>query len=83
MLYFFTTNSSNTMPSSQSDNAIMTIGEVANYLKVTGRTIYRLAGGKKIPAFKVGGSWRFSKSDIDEWIQQQTAQETIRGDEKK
>lgn len=34
---------------------ILTIKEVADYLKVTERTIYRLAGAKKIPAFKVGG----------------------------
>lgn len=50
----------------------MTIGEVADYLKVTVRTIYRLAAAKKIPAFKVGGSWRFSRADIDRWIQQQS-----------
>ena len=50
----------------------MTIGEVADYLKVTERTIYRLAAAKKIPAFKVGGSWRFSKADIDVWIKQQS-----------
>jgi excisionase family DNA binding protein len=55
------------------DNAIMTIGEVADYLKVTERTIYRLAGAKQIPAFKVGGSWRFSKVDIDEWIKRQSS----------
>jgi excisionase family DNA binding protein len=48
----------------------MTIGEVADYLKVTERTIYRLAGAKQIPAFKVGGSWRFSKADIDGWIRE-------------
>lgn len=50
----------------------MTIGEVAGYLKVTERTIYRLAAAKKIPAFKVGGSWRFSLADIDVWIKQQS-----------
>jgi excisionase family DNA binding protein len=60
------------MPSSPADNAIMTIGEVADYLKVTERTIYRLAGAKQIPAFKVGGSWRFSKVDIDGWIKRQS-----------
>ena len=60
------------MPSSPADNAIMTIGEVADYLKVTERTIYRLAGAKKIPSFKVGGSWRFSKADIDIWISRQS-----------
>ena len=62
----------NTMPSSITENAIMTIGEVADYLKVTERTIYRLAGAKQIPAFKVGGSWRFSKVDIEQWIRDQS-----------
>ena len=52
--------------------AILTIKEVADYLKVTERTIYRLAAGKQIPAFKVGGSWRFSRADIDIWIKQQS-----------
>ena len=50
---------------------ILTIREVAGYLKVTERTIYRLAAAKQIPAFKVGGSWRFSRADIDNWIKQQ------------
>ena len=72
MLVFSTTNPAKTMPSSPADNAIMTIGEVADYLKVTERTIYRLAGAKQIPAFKVGGSWRFSKADIDGWIKRQS-----------
>ena len=72
MLAFPTTHLAKTMPSSPADNAIMTIGEVADYLKVTERTIYRLAGAKQIPAFKVGGSWRFSKVDIDGWIKKQS-----------
>jgi excisionase family DNA binding protein len=58
------------------------IKDVAEYLKVTERTIYRLAAAKKIPAFKVGGSWRFSKMDIDSWIRRQTAMESgIEGSE--
>lgn len=73
MLAFPTTHLAKTMPSSPADNAIMTIGEVADYLKVTERTIYRLAGAKQIPAFKVGGSWRFSKADIDGWIKSQSS----------
>jgi excisionase family DNA binding protein len=72
MLVFSTIQPAQTMPSSPADNAIMTIGEVADYLKVTERTIYRLAGAKQIPAFKVGGSWRFSKVDIDGWIKKQS-----------
>jgi excisionase family DNA binding protein len=51
---------------------ILMIKDVAEYLKVTERTIYRLAAAKKIPAFKVGGSWRFSRADIDKWIAAQT-----------
>ena len=51
-----------------SENGIQTIKEVAEYLKVTERTIYRLAAAKKIPAFKVGGTWRFRTVDIDGWI---------------
>ncbi len=50
---------------------ILTITEVAEYLKVAERTLYRLAAAKKIPAFKVGGTWRFSRLDIDKWIRQQ------------
>lgn len=54
------------------NDAILTLKEVAEYLKVTEKTIYRLAGAKKIPAFKVGGTWRFSQMDIDNWIKQQS-----------
>jgi excisionase family DNA binding protein len=75
MLVFFTIQLVKTMPTSAAENAILTIGEVADYLKVTERTIYRLAGAKQIPAFKVGGSWRFSKFDIDAWIKKQSEQE--------
>jgi excisionase family DNA binding protein len=77
MLAFSTTHMVKIMPSSRAENAIMTIREVADYLKVTERTIYRLAGAKQIPAFKVGGSWRFSEPDIDAWIKSQScARET-------
>ncbi|HHH31785.1 MAG TPA: DNA-binding protein [Polyangiaceae bacterium] len=50
---------------------ILTIKEVAEYLKVTERTLYRLAQEGKIPAFKVGASWRFKRADIDAWIEAQ------------
>lgn len=51
---------------------ILTLDEVAVYLKAGKRTIYRLAAAKQIPAFKVGATWRFSRSDIDVWIKQQS-----------
>ena len=57
---------------------IFTLDDVATYLKVGKRTVYRLAAAKKIPAFKVGGSWRFSRADIDTWIKQQsTANQSV------
>ena len=54
------------------EREILTLSEVAEYLKVAERTIYRLAGARKLPAFKVGGAWRFSRAEIDEWIKRQT-----------
>lgn len=60
------------MTSSADEGEILTLRQVAEFLKVTDRTIYRLAAAKKIPAFKVGGTWRFSKAEITEWIQQQS-----------
>lgn len=53
---------------------ILTIKEVAKFLKVNERTVYRLAAAKKIPAFKVGNAWRFKKIEIDAWIAEQSSQ---------
>ena len=63
----------NVMDINSDSSGILTIREVSDYLKVTERTIYRLAAGKQIPAFKVGGSWRFSRSEIDQWIKSQSS----------
>ena len=51
-----------------SDIEILTLDEVAVYLKAGKRTVYRLAAEGKLPAFKLGGTWRFRRSDLDEWI---------------
>ena len=51
---------------------VLTLKDVADYLKVTDRTIYRMVADRKIPAFKVGGSWRFRLVEIDKWIKSQT-----------
>ncbi|MBR8842323.1 helix-turn-helix domain-containing protein [Pseudoalteromonas sp. JC3] len=50
---------------------ILTIKEVAKYLKLTEKTAYRLAAERKLPGFKVGGAWRFKMSDINAWIEKQ------------
>ena len=52
-------------------NDIITIKDVADYLKLNEKTAYRLASENKIPGFKVGGAWRFRLRDIDAWIEQQ------------
>jgi PTS system nitrogen regulatory IIA component len=49
---------------------IMTLEEVASYLKLKPQTIYTWAQEKKIPAAKLGKEWRFKKSIIDEWYLQ-------------
>lgn len=49
---------------------ILTLKEVAEYLKLAEKTAYRLAAEGKLPGFKVGGSWRFKKVDIDQWIEE-------------
>jgi len=50
---------------------ILTIKELSQYLKLAEKTAYRLVSDGKIPGFKVGGSWRFRKSEIDFWIKEQ------------
>ncbi len=47
---------------------IMTLEEVAAYLRLKPQTIYTWAQEKKIPAAKLGKEWRFKKSIIDEWF---------------
>lgn len=50
---------------------ILTLKEVADYLKLTEKTAYRLAAEGKLPGFKVGGSWRFKREDVEKWIEEQ------------
>jgi excisionase family DNA binding protein len=46
------------------DSEILTLEEVAAYLKAGKRTVYRLAQKGEIPAFKLGGTWRFRRSEL-------------------
>jgi len=50
---------------------ILTLKEVAVYLKLAEKTAYRLTAEGKLPGFKVGGSWRFKRSEIETWIERQ------------
>lgn len=51
------------------NDEIMTLKEVAEYLKLAEKTAYRLAAEGKLPGFKAGGSWRFKAADIERWIE--------------
>jgi len=62
--------SSNVLVEKAMTDEILTLKEVAEYLKLAEKTAYRLAAEGKLPGFKVGGSWRFKQSDIEKWIEQ-------------
>lgn len=47
---------------------VLTIEELAEYLKVSKSTLYKLAQGGKVPAQKVGRHWRFHRETIDRWL---------------
>ena len=55
---------------------IMTIKEVAAFLKIKEKTAYRLVADGKIPGFKVGGSWRFRRGEIESWIDNQSKKQS-------
>lgn len=46
---------------------VLTLEEVATYLRVHPSTIYRLLKKKELPAFKIGSDWRFNLESIDRW----------------
>jgi len=50
---------------------ILTLADVARLLKVADKTVYTMAQNAQIPAFKVRGQWRFKRTDLDRWIEQQ------------
>ncbi len=64
---------------------ILTIEEVAAYLKAGRRTVYRLAANGQIPAFKLGGVWRFRRAELERWIAARigTQEERPKPDEEK
>lgn len=54
---------------SKSDaRTIMTVRDVAHYLRLSQAKVYRLAQAGQIPATRIGKSWRFRKDMIDDWF---------------
>ena len=49
-------------------DALMTVSEVSEFLRLADSTVYRLANNGQLPARKVGGVWRFSRAALLNWI---------------
>jgi excisionase family DNA binding protein len=54
----------------ESSDNILTIDALAEYLKISRSTLYKLVQDGKLPGQKVGKRWRFHKDAIDEWLKQ-------------
>lgn len=61
-----------TKPTETVTSGILTVEDVAVYLKITQRSVYGLLAKNVLPAFKVGGSWRFKREALDDWIARNT-----------
>ena len=51
-------------------SSVLTVRELADYLRVNPSTIYRLIRARQLPAFKVGYDWRFNVEEIERWRQE-------------
>ena len=59
------------------EDTILTIEEVANYLRVSDRTVYDWAQRGEIPAGKIGTVWRFKKSEVEKWVNERLSPSAI------
>jgi excisionase family DNA binding protein len=51
---------------------IMTVHEVADYLRVSDAKVYRLVKERRIPVVRIGKTWRFRKDLLDDWIRKES-----------
>jgi len=64
-----------------SQDEVLTLQEVAGFLKIAERTAYMMVQRGDLPGFKVGGQWRFKRKDIDAWMEaQKRVERRERGD---
>lgn len=59
------------------NNEILTLNELAEYLRVKPITIYKHAKQGKLPGFKVGERWRFRMKEIEHWIESKNILEQV------
>ncbi len=53
------------------EKTFFTVQELAKYLRMKPVTIYKHASHGKLPGFKIGATWRFKKTSVDKWIEEQ------------
>ncbi|MFZ3266222.1 MAG: helix-turn-helix domain-containing protein [Terriglobales bacterium] len=53
---------------------VMNIRQASQYLGVSADTLYKYVNEQKIPAFKLGNRWRFKKSKLDQWMEEQSTE---------
>jgi excisionase family DNA binding protein len=59
---------------------VMDIRQASDYLGISPDTLYKYASEGFVPAFKLGNRWRFKRSRLDEWMDQQSSQNTANVD---
>ena len=55
-------------PKSTTGPRVLTVRELAAYLRVHQTTVYRLLRQQKLPAFRVGADWPFNRAEIERWM---------------
>jgi len=58
---------------------VMNIRQASQYLGVSPDTLYKYVNEQSIPAFKLGNRWRFKKSKLDQWMEEQSTDTETRG----
>ena len=61
--------------STKAEHRILTVREVAEYLRLSEAKVYRLVNEGQLPVVRLGKTWRFRKDLLDEWLAEQSRQE--------
>jgi len=62
----------------QKEKVYLTVEEVAGAFEISPTTVYHLAQQRKLPGFKVGGQWRFSRQVLQAWVMDRICMEEFR-----
>ncbi len=60
----------------QQEEMVMTVEEVSDYLRLGKSTVYKLVQEGELPGRKVGGTWRFSREGLEEWLRERPSIDT-------